>query len=107
MPTYVYESIPVGDEVPERFEVFQGMNDERILVHPETGDPVRRVITGGLAVMGKPIRRSTVVNKTLAAATPCGCSRTTLAQNIRPNNNKPRLATGKTCHSHGARPHRH
>ena len=107
MPTYVYESIPAGDETPERFEVFQGMNEERILVHPETGGPVRRVITGGLAIMGKPIRRSTVVNKSLAAATPCGCSRTALAQSVRPRNNKPRLSAGKSCHSHGSRSHRH
>ena len=107
MPTYVYESIPVGNEAPERFEVFQSMNEERILVQPETGGPVRRVITGGLAVMGKPIRRSTVVNKSLAAATPCGCSRTALAQSVRPRNNKPRLATQKICHSHSSRPHRH
>ncbi|MBH97304.1 MAG: hypothetical protein CMM56_02505 [Rhodospirillaceae bacterium] len=107
MPTYVYESIPLGDELPDRFELVQGMNDEPISSHPETGRPVRRVITGGLGVMGKPIRRSTVINKSLAAATPCGCSRDTLAQSVRPQHDKPRLTSAKVCNSHGSRPHRH
>ena len=106
MPTYVYESIPVDGGAPERFEVVQGMSEEPLAVHPETGEPVRRVITGGLGVMGKPIRRSTVVNKSLAAATPCGCSRTALAQVTRPASRGPRLTTG-TGHGHGGRSHRH
>jgi len=106
MPTYTYESIPADGGAPERFEVVHGMNDEPLAVHPETGDPLRRVITGGLGLMGKPLRRSTVVNKSLAAATPCGCSRTALAQVTRPASRGPQLTT-KACHSHGGRAHRH
>ena len=48
MPTYIYETI---SSTPERFEVRQGFNEPVLTVHPSTGEPVRRVISGGLAVM--------------------------------------------------------
>ena len=53
MATYVYETIPSkpGQE-PEQFEVRQSMNDRPLTKHPETGQPVRRVISGGLGIMG-------------------------------------------------------
>ena len=107
MPTYVYESIPADGGTPERFEVVQGMTDAPLAVHPETGDPVRRIVSAGLGIMGKPIRRSTVVNKNLAAATPCGCSRTALAQVTRPASRGPRVTAPAACRGHGGRPHRH
>ena len=46
MPTYVYEVIrEEGDDRPaERFEVVQSMKDDALAEHPETGEPVRRVI---------------------------------------------------------------
>jgi putative FmdB family regulatory protein len=40
MPTYVYEIIDTG----ETFEVVQKMADDALTKHPETGQPVRRVI---------------------------------------------------------------
>jgi predicted nucleic acid-binding Zn ribbon protein len=48
MATYVYETIPAqpGDEV-KQFEVQQSMKDAPLAKHPETGEPIRRVITGG------------------------------------------------------------
>jgi predicted nucleic acid-binding Zn ribbon protein len=48
MPTYVYETI---SPAPERFEVRQGFDDPVLTEHPATGEPVRRVISGGLAVV--------------------------------------------------------
>jgi predicted nucleic acid-binding Zn ribbon protein len=48
MPTYVYETI---SPTPERFEIRQGFGDAALSVHPHTGEPVRRVISGGLAVL--------------------------------------------------------
>jgi predicted nucleic acid-binding Zn ribbon protein len=48
MPTYVYETI---SPTPERFEVRQGFDDPVLTAHPHTGEPVRRVISGGLAVL--------------------------------------------------------
>lgn len=52
MPTYVYETIPATPATPsERFEVRQGFGEPVLTVHPTTGVPVRRVISGGLAVL--------------------------------------------------------
>ncbi len=44
MPIYVYEIVqPDGSEGP-RFEIAQGMKEKPFTHHPETGEPVRRVI---------------------------------------------------------------
>ena len=48
MATYVYETIPERPEdQPRRFEVQQKMSDPALTHDPETGLPVRRIITGG------------------------------------------------------------
>ena len=48
MATYVYETIPTKpDEQPRRFEVQQKMSDPALTTDPQTGEPVRRIITGG------------------------------------------------------------
>ncbi len=53
MPTYVYETVPADPaEAPVRFEVKQSMKDAPLTKHPETGEPVRRVVVGGFAPMG-------------------------------------------------------
>lgn len=53
MATYVYETIPqIEGEKPKRFEVKQSMKDAPLTRHPDTGEPVRRVITGGAGLMG-------------------------------------------------------
>ena len=53
MATYVYESIPgSADETVERFEIRQSMMDEALDTHPDTGKPIRRVITGGYLSTG-------------------------------------------------------
>lgn len=48
MAIYVYETVPAkpGDEV-KRYEIAQSMMDAPLEKHPETGERVRRVITGG------------------------------------------------------------
>lgn len=73
MATYVYETIPrqPGEE-PRRFEMVQSMKDAPLKLHPETGEPVRRVITGGYGLMGVSEKPS---SPALAAA-PCspGCA---------------------------------
>lgn len=53
MPTYVYETIP-GDpaQAPVRFELDQRMSEPALTRHPETGEPVRRLISGGLGFIG-------------------------------------------------------
>lgn len=54
MATYLYETIPSkpGEE-PVTFEVGQSMKDAPLTKHPETGAPVRRVITGGFGFVSK------------------------------------------------------
>jgi len=109
MPTYIYESIPSDGAAPQRFEVVQRMSDDPLAVHPETGEPVRRIITGGMGIKGKPIRRSTEVNKNLAAATPCGCSKSALAAIAKAHTGAPRHAPshGHGGHAHCRRGHNH
>lgn len=52
MTTYVYETIPKSaGEVPVRFEVRQGMNDPKLTEQPGTGKPVRRLVSGGFAIL--------------------------------------------------------
>ena len=75
MPTYVYETIPgEADAEPHRFEVFQKMTDAPLTADPETGVPVRRIITGGIGLKLGVLKRSTVVDKKSPAATACGCA---------------------------------
>ena len=52
MPVYQYETIPTVPDGPvHRFEVKQSMNDRALTQHPETGEPVRRVISGGFLML--------------------------------------------------------
>lgn len=50
MPVYVYETIPQSDaDLPLMFELRQSMSEPCLTAHPDTGAPVRRVLSGGLA----------------------------------------------------------
>jgi predicted nucleic acid-binding Zn ribbon protein len=74
MATYVYETIPrQPGEAPRRFEVVQSMKDEPLDRHPDTGEPVRRVISGGFGLMAKVGAKPTAA---APAAAPCapGCA---------------------------------
>ena len=52
MTTYVYETITGNTRKPaKRYEIRQSMKDSPLTVHPETGEPIRRVIMGGYGVM--------------------------------------------------------
>lgn len=52
MPTYLYETVPAaGNGAAKRFEVKQSFSDPPLEVHPETGVPVRRVISGGMGLV--------------------------------------------------------
>jgi predicted nucleic acid-binding Zn ribbon protein len=75
MPTYTYETIPnKQSDKPRRFEIVQRMSDRSLTEDPETGLPVRMIITGGSGIKLGVIRRSTVVDKKSPAATACGCA---------------------------------
>ena len=52
MAIYTYETIPASaDEPVHTYELRQSMRDSAFTHHPETGEPIRRVITGGLGIM--------------------------------------------------------
>ena len=44
MPTYVYQVITEDGASGEQFEVYQSIKDPPLTAHPETGEPVERVI---------------------------------------------------------------
>ena len=72
MPTYIYETI---SSTPERFEVRQGFNEPVLAVHPSTGEPVRRVISGGLAVMPNGMSAADGPDHGGCGPATCGCGR--------------------------------
>ena len=52
MTTYVYETIPSkAGQKPRHFEIKQSMNDAPLTHHPETGEPIRRVVLGGFGTL--------------------------------------------------------
>lgn len=75
MPTYIYETIPEDPtDEPRRFEIFQKIADKPLTRDPVSGDPVRKIITGGIGLKLKGLKRSTIVDKKSPAATACGCA---------------------------------
>ena len=44
MPVYVYETVLPDGSAGELFEIAQSIKDPPLTQHPETGEPVRRVI---------------------------------------------------------------
>ena len=49
MPTYVYKNLATGDT----FEIHQRITEPALTEHPETGDPVKRVVQPvGIAFKG-------------------------------------------------------
>ena len=52
MATYIYETTDTKKPV-RRFEIQQSMKDSPLTSHPETGEPIRRVITGGFGYISK------------------------------------------------------
>ncbi len=52
MPIYVYELILPDGSGGEQFEILQSMSAEPLSVHPETGQPIRRILTAA-AMAGK------------------------------------------------------
>ncbi len=78
MPTYLYETIPSSaSEAVERFEVRQSFTEPVLAVHPETGAPVRRVISGGMGLMTKGATDAGALPEPGPGCGPgsCGCGR--------------------------------
>lgn len=70
MPTYTYETL---SPTPRRFEVRQAFAEPPLEQDPETGEPVRRVISGGQALLTS--RESAKVGEPPAGGcgSSCGC----------------------------------
>ncbi|MBL8991319.1 MAG: FmdB family transcriptional regulator [Phycisphaerae bacterium] len=67
MPIYVYEILTAkGEPTGRTFELHQSMKDDALAKHPETGEPVRRVIQAP-AIAGKwsGVKKDTLSNKNL------------------------------------------
>ena len=72
MATYIYETIPrQSGELPQRFEAIQSMKDAPFTRHPDTGEPVRRVVTGGYGLMGVGAKSTPAPRATRGGS--CGC----------------------------------
>jgi predicted nucleic acid-binding Zn ribbon protein len=72
MPTYVYETIDPLKPV-RRFEVRQSMKDEPLRVDPETGEAVRRVISGGFGVHVAGSAKAPAPKPVGGCGPSCGC----------------------------------
>jgi predicted nucleic acid-binding Zn ribbon protein len=67
MPTYVYETIPAKQgEEPKRYEFKQGIKDPAFVKHPQTREPIKRIIAGSVGVLTSAQRGHT-------HAPSCGC----------------------------------
>lgn len=52
MPTYIYETVPAkkGGRV-KRYEIRQSIKDAALQKHPETQEPIRRVLADSVTVL--------------------------------------------------------
>ena len=74
MATYVYETVPPQPgETPRRFEVVQSMKDTPLTRHPDTGESVRRIITGGYGLMGVGARAAPGESAPASCSPGCAC----------------------------------
>ncbi len=67
--TYIYETTNPAKPI-RRFEVRQSMNDAPFRHDPKTGEPVRRVITGGVGVL---VPGSSAGPSVGSCGSHCGC----------------------------------
>lgn len=75
MATYVYETIPQKRGAKaRRFEMHQSMKDAPLKKHPETGEPVRRVITGGYGFIDSAKAPAPAPAGGHSCGSGCGCS---------------------------------
>jgi predicted nucleic acid-binding Zn ribbon protein len=74
MATYIYETTNESGPV-KRYEIQQSMKDAPLTRHPETGETIRRVITGGLGVLSKGAGQNVAppTSGGSACGTGCGC----------------------------------
>ena len=69
MPVYVYETTDPTKR-RRRFELQQSIRDEALKTDPKTGEPVRRVISGGIGVQ---VSRKSPPSPPSSCRPGCGC----------------------------------
>ena len=69
MPIYVYETTGKN---PRQFEVKQSMSDAPLTHDPESGEPVRRVISGGFGLLQKAGAKA-APSQSGGCGSGCGC----------------------------------
>ncbi|MDX1604706.1 MAG: hypothetical protein R3202_00865 [Candidatus Competibacterales bacterium] len=101
MPTYVYRSLRDPDLT---YEFSQSMNDEPYREHPETGEPLRRILAAP-AIHRRGLKRSARVDKRSPAATACACASSTVLDALGVAGQTPRYRPasggGHRGHGHG------
>lgn len=72
MITYVYETIPSkeGEEI-KRYEIEQSIHDAPLTHHPQTGEPIQRVIAGGIGILTSSKDQAKTLPSKASAG--CGC----------------------------------
>lgn len=70
---YLYETVPGTEGVEiKRFEIKQSIHDAPLSHHPESGEPIRRVILGGIGFIGSKSSGANARNPR-ASHGGCGC----------------------------------
>jgi len=71
MPTYVYRSL---SDPEVTYELKQSIHDAAFTRHPDSGDPLRRIMASGVVIRQRGLKKTTRVDKRSPAATACGCA---------------------------------
>jgi predicted nucleic acid-binding Zn ribbon protein len=74
MATYIYETTNETGPV-KRYEIQQSMKDAPLTRHPESGEAIRRVISGGYGVVSKGAGQNAAppISGGGSCGTACGC----------------------------------
>ena len=74
MTTYVYETIPSkAGRKPRYFEIKQSMNAKPMTKHPNSGEPIRRVVLGGFGVLSSGKAGGESPSGSSCCGPGCGC----------------------------------
>ncbi len=74
MPIYVYETIPSNaGEAPTVHEFLQGMHDAPLRVHPDSGEPIRRVHQGRFGILTSTGAKASEPSEPRACGEHCCC----------------------------------
>ncbi|MFO1498930.1 MAG: zinc ribbon domain-containing protein [Verrucomicrobiota bacterium] len=74
MTTYVYEPVQQKPgQKPRYYEIKQSMKDAPLTKHPETGEPIRRVMLGGFGTVSAKSGSASGSSAPSGCGPSCGC----------------------------------